>query len=77
LKKRLLKKLSDQQSFNQEMFYFEDVESLKNLMIKILSCSICHLHVCLFGSTRLGKTSMAVAFSEISSDSENSGNNPY
>ena len=64
--KNLANKLfsTNRQSSNDEKFYFQNSENLKNLMINLYSCSICGIPVCLVGSTGLGKTSMARAFSE-------------
>ena len=55
---------NNKQISNDEKFYFKNSENFKNLMINLYSCSICLIPVCLVGSTGLGKTSMARAFSE-------------
>ena len=54
----------NKQTSTDEKFYFKNSKSLKALMTHLYSCSICRIPVCLVGSTGLGKTSMARAFSE-------------
>ena len=54
----------NKQTSTDEKFYFKNSKSLKTLMTHLYSCSICRIPVCLVGSTGLGKTSMARAFSE-------------
>jgi len=54
----------NKQTSSDEKFYFKNSKSLKTLMIHLYACSICRIPVCLVGSTGLGKTSMARAFSE-------------
>ena len=48
----------------EERFYFKNSPNLRNLMTNLYVCSECRIPVCLVGSTGLGKTSMARAFSE-------------
>ena len=55
---------SNKQTSSDEKFYFKNSKSLKTLMIHLYACSICRIPVCLVGTTGLGKTSMARAFSE-------------
>ena len=54
-----------EQKSKDEKFYFKNSKNLVNLMINLYTCSIIRIPVCLVGSTGLGKTSMARAFSEI------------
>ena len=54
----------NKQTSSDEKFYFKNSKSLKTLMIHLYACSICRVPICLVGSTGLGKTSMARAFSE-------------
>ena len=54
-----------EQKSKDEKFYFKNSQNLENLMINLYTCSIIRIPVCLVGSTGLGKTSMARAFSEI------------
>ncbi|KAK8886006.1 hypothetical protein M9Y10_041465 [Tritrichomonas musculus] len=77
LRENLLKEFTSEQSENEEPFYYENSETLKDLMAKIMACSITGIHICLVGATGLGKTSMAVAFSEKTSESQGRGSHPY
>ena len=55
----------NEQLSTDERFYFINSPNLRNLMTNLYICSECKIPVCLVGSTRLGKTSMARAFCEI------------
>jgi MoxR-like ATPase len=77
LRERFLHRLDGCQSPDDESFHFRRSDSLRDLMVKLLVCSISRTSVCLFGPTGHGKTSMAAAFAEISSHSEGRGENPY
>ena len=57
--------VNEEKLSNEERFYFQNSPNLRNLMTNIYVCSECGIPVCLVGSTGLGKTSMARAFSEI------------
>ncbi len=48
---------------NDEKFYFKNSKKLKQMMVNLYACMIGRIPVCLIGSTGIGKTSMAKAFS--------------
>lgn len=77
MKAKLLAQLSGKQSTDHEQYFYKDSETVLDLLAKVVACSITGINISLVGPTGYGKTSMAIAFSEISAGKLQRKTPPY